>query len=45
MFVPAQAVVAKYIESFKDFPPRTKPATFTVSDVMEKLSTAGANKN
>jgi arylsulfatase A-like enzyme len=43
--VPAQAVVAKYIESFKDFPPRTKPASFTVGDVMEKLTTAGSNKN
>jgi arylsulfatase A-like enzyme len=45
MLVPAQGAVAKYIESFKDFPPRTKPASFTVGDVMEKLTTAGANKN
>ncbi|NEW97133.1 arylsulfatase [Rhodopseudomonas sp. BR0G17] len=43
--VPAQAVVARYIESFKEFPPRAKAASFTVSDVMEKLTTAGANKN
>jgi arylsulfatase A-like enzyme len=42
ILVPAQVAVAKYIESFKDFPPRTKPASFTVGDVMEKL---GANKN
>jgi arylsulfatase len=45
LLVPAQALVAKYIESFKDFPPRAKAASFTVSDVMEKLTTAGANKN
>jgi hypothetical protein len=45
MLVPAQVAVARYIESFKDFLPRTKPASFTVSDVMEKLTTAGANKN
>jgi len=43
--VPIQAIVAKYIESFKDFPPRSKPASFTVNDVMEKLTTAGSNKN
>ncbi len=45
LFVPAQAIVAKYIESFKDFPPRAKAASFTVADVMEKLTTAGPNKN
>jgi arylsulfatase A-like enzyme len=43
--VPIQGVVAKYVESFKDFPPRAKAASFTVGDVMEKLSTAGPNKN
>ena len=31
LFVPAQAIVAKYIESFKDFPPRAKAASFTVA--------------
>ena len=45
LFVPAQAIVARYIESFKDFPPRAKPASFTVGDVMEKLTTASPNKN
>jgi hypothetical protein len=45
MLVPAQGAVAKYVESFKDFPLRTKPASFTVSNVMEKLTTAGANRN
>jgi hypothetical protein len=37
LIVPAQAVVARYIESFKEFPPRAKAASFTVSDVMEKI--------
>ncbi|MCP3382986.1 arylsulfatase [Bradyrhizobium sp. CCGUVB4N] len=45
MFVPAQAIVAKYIESFKEFPPRAKAASFTVSDVMDKLTTANSGKN
>jgi len=43
LFVPAEAVVAKYLETFKDFPPRAKAASFTVSDAMEKITaTAGA---
>jgi arylsulfatase len=42
--VPAQTVVAKYLESFKEFPPRAKAASFTVSDAMEKI-TEGASKN
>ena len=33
LFVPAQAIVAKYIGSFKEFPPRAKAASFTVADV------------
>jgi len=45
LLVPAQAIVAKYIESFKDFPPRAKAASFTVSDVMEKMTTATSGKN
>jgi arylsulfatase len=40
LFVPAQAIVGKYIESFKDFPPRAKAASFTVSDAMEKIQTS-----
>jgi arylsulfatase len=45
LLVPAQAVVARYIESFKEFPPRAKAASFTVGDVMEKITTSGANRN
>jgi arylsulfatase A-like enzyme len=45
LLVPAQAVVARYIESFKDFPPRAKAASFTVGDVMEKITAGGPNKN
>lgn len=43
--VPIQAVVAKWLESFKEFPPRAKAASFTVSDVMDKIETAGAHQN
>jgi arylsulfatase len=45
LFVPAQAVVARYVESFKEFPPRAKAASFTVSDVMDKISTTGSGGN
>jgi hypothetical protein len=31
--------------SFKDFPPRAKAASFTVSDVMENIETASPNQN
>ncbi|HTO60604.1 MAG TPA: arylsulfatase [Bradyrhizobium sp.] len=38
LLVPVQAVVARYIDSFKEFPPRAKAASFTVSDAMEKVT-------
>jgi arylsulfatase A-like enzyme len=34
---PAQALVAQWLESFKDFPPRAKAASFTIDKVMEQL--------
>jgi arylsulfatase len=37
LLVPAQAYVAKWISSFKEFPPRQKPASFSVDEVMKKL--------
>jgi arylsulfatase A-like enzyme len=45
MFVPAQALVARYLDSFKEFPPRAKAASFTVSDAMEKIQTASPSQN
>lgn len=39
LFVPAQAYVAKFLESFKDFPPRQKPASFSVDQALDKLQT------
>jgi hypothetical protein len=42
ILVPAQAEVARWLESFKDFPPRAKPASFTVSNTMEKIEAATA---
>ena len=44
LFVPAQAVVARWLESFKEFPPRAKAASFTVGDAMEKIYSIQGNK-
>ncbi len=42
--VPAQAYVGQFLATFKEFPPRQKPASFTIDQVMEKLQTAGGSK-
>jgi hypothetical protein len=39
--IPAQAYVAKFLESFKEYPPRMKPGSFTLDKVLEKLTSAG----
>ena len=38
LLVPAQAYVGKFLETFKEFPPRQKAASFTIDQVMEKLN-------
>jgi arylsulfatase len=45
LIVPAQAIAGKWLESFKEFPPRQKPASFSLSEVMEKVSSAHAGQN
>jgi len=37
LLVPAQAYVAEFLESFKEYPPRQKAASFSLDQVMEKL--------
>jgi len=37
LFVPAQVIVKQFMQTMVEFPPRQKAASFTVSDVMEKL--------
>jgi len=46
MFViaPAAAYVAKWLQSFKEFPPRQKPGSFSLDRVMESVS-AGSQGN
>jgi arylsulfatase A-like enzyme len=38
LVVPTQAVVGKWLESFKEYPIRQKPASFNLDDVMRKLT-------
>jgi arylsulfatase len=38
LIVPAQAAAAQWLASFKEFPPRQKPASFNLDDVMKKMS-------
>ena len=39
LLVPAQVYVGNFLKTFKEFPPRQKPASFTIDQVMEKLQT------
>jgi arylsulfatase len=45
LLVPAQTIVGQVLETFKEFPPRAKAASFTVGDAMEKITTASAHQN
>jgi len=40
LLVPAQTFVGGFLASFKDYPPRGKPASFSVGDALSKLQTA-----
>jgi len=44
LLVPAQAYVGKFLETFKEFPPRQKAASFSLDQVMEKLKTHGGSQ-
>jgi arylsulfatase len=45
MFVlaPAQSFVANWLTSFKEFPPRQKPGSFSLQNAMDELSSTGPN--
>ena len=38
LMVPAQAIVAQWLSSFKEYPIRQKPASFNLDEVMRKLT-------
>lgn len=41
LLVPAQAYAGKFLETFKEFPPRQKAASFSLEKVMDALSQPG----
>ena len=43
LVVPAQAIVGEFLQTFVDYPPRMKAASFTIDQVQEKLEAAIAS--
>jgi len=42
LLVPAQAIVGEFLKTFKDFPPRQRPASFSIDQALEKARQAQA---
>ena len=42
--VPAQTITARFLETFKEYPPRQKPGSFSVGDALSTLQTASQGK-
>ena len=40
LLVPAQALVGEFLATFKDFPPRQKAASFSLDQVITKMTEA-----
>jgi arylsulfatase len=38
VLVPAQGFVGKFVKSFKEYPPRGLPASFSVGDALKMMS-------
>jgi arylsulfatase len=36
VLVPAQAIIGEYLKTFEEFPPRQKPASFSIDDALNK---------
>jgi arylsulfatase len=41
LLVPAQQYVARFLATFKDYPPRQKPGSFALDDVLDSLRAGG----
>jgi arylsulfatase A-like enzyme len=44
LFAPAAGYVGQWLQSFKEFPPRQKPGSFNLDNVMEAVTTGSAGK-
>jgi arylsulfatase len=40
MIMAAQAIVVPFLDTFKEFPPRQKAATFTIDQALEKMESS-----
>lgn len=45
VLVPAQAIVGNFLKTFKAYPPRQKPGSFSIDQVLDKLQTGGTGSN
>jgi len=36
LLVPAQAIVGEFLQTFREFPPRQRPASFSIDQALEK---------
>ena len=45
VLVPAQAIVGNFLKTFKAYPPRQKPGSFSIDQVLAKLQTGGTGSN
>ena len=45
LILPGVGYVGQWLQSFAQFPPRQKPASFNLNEVMQKIGTAAANAN
>lgn len=44
MFGPTQSKVGEFLSSFNGFPPRQKPVSFNLDEVMRKMTEQGGSK-
>jgi arylsulfatase len=42
LLVPAQAIVGEFLATFKEFPPRQRPASFSIDQALEKARQTSA---
>ncbi len=45
VLVPAQAYVGQWLQTFREFPPRQKPGSFSLGDAMDKIIQGSGGRN
>ncbi len=45
VLVPAQALVGNFLKTFVEYPPRQKPGSFSIDQVLDQLQTGGTSSN